>query len=109
MPIYLTKTETVSTQQDIEAGGCGEGEIVFNNRAHTFHELIALLRDEFTVCSCWPITTDIYTWFQTDPETNFRTGDVREQSLHYGTRNPTRNAKYWAKAIRYVFKEKVRA
>lgn len=97
--ILLSKTYETWSHEDLEAGETDDKGFEFEDVPHTFRELVRLLKHEFRYPSCSPASGNPYEWVSTEPDTNFRTGEETTYSLHYSHKNPSRNEKYWAKAM----------
>ena len=75
-----------------------EGETDFRFGEYTFGELVRLMR-EYNQPSCSPPSGAVYEWLNAEPETDYRTGEHIERSMHYSRDNPPRMEKYWRKAM----------
>ena len=64
-----------------------------------FRDLVEEMR-RFTYPSTSHPSGSIYEWLMTNPEPDYRTGDVIHESLHFHHENQPRAAKYWRKAMK---------
>lgn len=104
MAILVNITYEIVTEESAENGEAEESGFLAENSEYTFRELVDALREKFTNASCWPVSANVNTWFASEPDTDFRTGEVQTESIHYSRANPPKNAKYWKWAIRAAFK-----
>ena len=77
---------------------CPDGTSDVDTVHVTFRELVELMRDYSHTSSypCYGCTSDYLTW----QDSNTKTGELYEYSLHYDYKNDPRYAKYWSKALR---------
>ena len=101
--ILITKTYTECTPESAEDGDYSDQGVIQEDESYTFGELVRALR-EHRECSEYPVSDSTFTWFSSGFDmVDYQTGTERETAIHYSRANPPRNAKHWAKAIRFVF------
>ena len=99
--ILISSTYSIVTPKSAEDGENADAGFRFEDEFMTFRELVAYIRNNgYLYPSCHPATGDTCEWLNTEPETDFRTGEEETRGLHYAHRNPPRLAKYWRKAMR---------
>lgn len=105
--ILIHKTFCEVTPESAEIGDFSDSGFVWKNEPMTFKELVDLL-ENYKNASCFPIDTSIYTWFSNDFQIKWFNDCTleRQESVHYSKDNPSKNVKYWVKAIKYVFNVK---
>lgn len=97
--ILINRCYSETTPESAESGDFSDTGFIAQDEPVTFRELVEVLRSH-PVSSCWPASGDVHTWFSTYPETDYRTGTEREESVHFSRENPPHKAKYWEKAAR---------
>ena len=100
--ILLSKTYETWDEEAIELGDTEDRGFEWEDVGHTFRELVELLKWMYSE----PNSTHNPTWFSTEPDIDYRTGEQTTYSLHYSRKNEPRTAKYWQKAIEYASKYK---
>ena len=101
--LLINKFFSEVTPESAEDGELSDSGTLAENVPYTFRELIDLLR-EHSNPSCSHGRVSILTWFSTGFRVDdYATGTECEQSIHYSRDNLPRSAKYWCKAIRYVY------
>lgn len=100
--ILVNKTYSEHTPESADDGEASDEGFVCEDEPYTFRELVDELRG-YPFASTSRVTGSSYEWASTEPETDYRTGAEYQESIHYSHNNNTRAAKYWAKAMRYVF------
>lgn len=99
MPILLSQTFEIVTQESAEQGDAAERGHDWQDVPHTFREVVELISSEgFTNPSC---SHGVPRWLSTDviqDRDYFERGEHRTLSLHPG--NDARSQRYWAKACR---------
>lgn len=99
--ILITKTYDIVTYESAENGESAESGFVFEDVEYSFRELVDMIeRGGFTNSSCYPPKGDTREWLSNEPDTDYVTGDVETESIHYSDKNKPRAAKYWTKAFR---------
>ena len=73
----------------------------------SFRDLVEEMR-RFIYPSVSHPSGSIYEWLMTEPEPDYRTGDVIHESIHFDHDNPPRAAKYWRKAMKAAGLIKIR-
>lgn len=85
--------------EDDETDYCPDGECVDETTSvYSFRDLVRMMH-EFSECSSYPAQGGTREWL-TMHETDYKTGDNIERTMHYGRHNHPRYAKYWTKAMR---------
>jgi len=97
--IIISRTFDVITPESAEDGESAESGFLAESESVTFRELVSLMRAH-PVASCYPPSGEAFEWLSSYPETDYRDASERTEALHYGHKNPSRNAKYWRKAMR---------
>lgn len=99
MPIILSQTFEIVTEESAEHGEAAERGFDWENVEYTFRDLVQLIKSEgFNVPSCSPGVPD---WLSTQvirDRAFFEQGEDRTLSLHPG--RDARSQRYWAKACR---------
>ena len=100
--ILINKCFAECTPESAEYGETSDCGMTLENGEYSFKELILeLLNYPQSSCSQGINTS---TWFSTGFRIeDYATGTECEESLHYSQDNHARSAKYWNKAIRYVY------
>ena len=96
--ILISRTFDVVTPESAEDGESAESGFITESEAVTFRELVSLMRDHPNP-SCYPPSGEAYEWLSSYPETDYRDASERTEALHFDRENPSRNAKYWRKAM----------
>ncbi len=104
MTILVNITYEIVTPESAENGEAEERGFSAENAEYEFRELVRALREKFTNPSNYPIRADVNTWFTSDTDTDYLTGEEETESIHYSRDNAPKNAKYWEWAIRAAFK-----
>ena len=100
MTLLINRCYATVTPESAENGDFEDTGLVYQDADLTFRELVQELR-EFTSLSSSHSTGSIGDWASTGFETSdYRTGEEREETLHFSRENPERFHKYWAKALR---------
>jgi hypothetical protein len=100
MTLFINRCFATVTPKSAENGDFDDTGFVYQDVEFTFRELIRELR-EFTSLSSSHSTGSIGDWACTGFSTSdYRTGEEREETLHFSRENPERFHKYWAKALR---------
>ena len=105
--ILIDKTFDEVTPESAEDGDTSDSGFIVENEPMTFRELVNELRG-YPFASTARVTGSSYEWASTEPETDYRTGAEYQESIHYSYNNAPRAAKYWRKAMRYVFAKVVK-
>lgn len=99
MPIILSQTYEIVTQESAELGDAQERGFDWEDAPHTFREVVDLIeREGFTVPSC---SQGVPRWLSTEviqDSAYFERGEERTLSLHPG--EDARSQRYWAKACK---------
>lgn len=104
MTVLLSKTYSEITPESAEDGDTSDEGFVWLHVAHTFRELIEVLREHRNASSSGETSSG--TWFSCDWYTDcYETGTERQTSIHYSRDNEPRSLKYWLKAINYASKQ----
>lgn len=94
MPIILSQTYEIVTQESAELGDAQERGFDWEDAPHTFREVVDLIKDGgFIHPSDYP---GVPRWLSTEAEQDITTGDYLTKSLHPG--EDARSQRYWAKA-----------
>lgn len=96
MPIIISQTYEVYTEESIEAGEAEERGFVFEDAEITFKELVHKLKWDGYVYPSEP--SGVPRWVSNGPYADPSTGDVISDSLHPG--KDARSQRYWGKALR---------
>ena len=98
--ILISRTYETWTPEDIEAGDTDARGFEFIDEPVTFRELVDMIgREGFFYPSCSPATGSTFEWLETEPETDFKTGEQTSFALHYSSKNKPAAAKYWRAAF----------
>ena len=98
--ILISRTFETWTADDIEAGDTDSRGFEFINEPVGFRELVDMIgREGFFYPSCSPATGSAYEWLETEPDTDYRTGEQTRYALHFSSLNNPRAAKYWKRAM----------
>ena len=98
--ILISRTYETWTADDIEAGDTDSRGFEFINEPVGFRELVDMIgREGFFYPSCSPATGSPYEWLETEPDTDYRTGEQTHYALHFSSLNNPRAAKYWKRAM----------
>ena len=98
--ILISRTFETWTADDIEAGDTDSRGFEFINEPVGFRELVDMIgREGFFHPSCSPATGSTFEWLETEPETDYRTGEQTSFALHYSDKNKPAAAKYWRAAF----------
>ena len=104
--ILINKCFSECTPESAENGETSDCGMALENGEYSFKELIAELQNYPEPSSSHGLA-QVGTWFSTGFRIDdYATGTECEESLHYSQDNHARSAKYWVKAIRYVYGEK---
>ncbi len=98
--ILISRTYETWTPDDIEAGDTDSRGFEFTDEPVTFRELVDMIgREGFFCPSCSPATGSTFEWLETEPETDYRTGEQTTFALHFSHNNKPAAAKYWRAAF----------
>lgn len=98
MPILLSQTYEKITPESAEIGEAAEHGFDWEDRPHSFRELVQLIIDGgFIHPDC---SHGVPRWLSTDAELDYGSCDYEIKSLHPG--RDARSQRYWAKACRVV-------
>ena len=98
--ILISRTYETWTDDDIEAGDTDSRGFEFTDEPVTFRELVDMIgREGFFYPSCSPTTGSTFEWLETEPETDYRTGEQTTFALHFSNKNKPAAAKYWRAAF----------
>lgn len=99
IPVLIVET-TYPPPDDNDDDYCPDGEPWVHETRFTFRELVRMLQDRgYRNPSSFPIAApDRDDWLTTDMETDMRTGEIVEHSIHLAPQATDREAKYWTKA-----------
>ena len=98
--ILISRTYETWTPDDIEAGDTDSRGFEFTDEPVTFRELVDMIgREGFFRPSCSPATGSTFEWLETEPETDYRTGEQTTFALHFSHNNKPAAAKYWRAAF----------
>ncbi len=76
------------------------GEFLTENEPIGFRDLVWMMTSEgYREPSCYPPRGSTFEWLSTNPETDYQTGQSEYRTMHYSMKNPSRNDKYWRKAM----------
>ena len=92
MPILISKTFDVVTPESAEDGEAAESGFVYENEPFTFRELVREIQGGGFTRTC-------SAWLESHSETDYRTGDVRTEALHFSHANPPRAEKWFWLAV----------
>ncbi len=92
MPILISKTFDVVTHESAEDGEVAESGFVYENEPFTFRELVREIQSG-------GFTRNSSAWLDSYSETDYRTGDVRTEALHFSHANPPRAEKWFWLAV----------
>lgn len=96
MPIYLSQTYEIVTEESAENGEAAESGFDWERCAHSFREAVELIRDGgFIKPSC---SHGVPRWLSTVSEQDYITGEWETKSLHPA--NDKQSQRYWAKACK---------
>lgn len=96
MPIYLSQTYQIVTEESAANGECAESGFDWEDAPHTFRETVELIQDGgFIYPSC---SSGVPLWLSTESEQDCFTGEWESKSLHPA--NDKRSLRYWEKACR---------
>lgn len=99
--ILVNKTFTEISEESAEHGDFSESGFISENEQVSFRELVELM-SEFTEASQNPNNGNTHVWLSTGYQTNFSTGDEREECLHFSRDNSPNAAKYWRLAMKFA-------
>ena len=97
--ILIDKTFEIVTHESADHGEIEDGGFSSINEPITFRELVTALKRDFIHASQSPVTHSTRVWFTTESEQDYKTGEYRNESIHFSPSNPTRKVKYWIKAM----------
>lgn len=98
MPIILSQTYEIITEESAANGEVAESGFDWQDAPHSLREVVDLIINEgFTVPSDSP---GVPRWLSTSSQQDIHTGDYETKSLHPG-KDP-RSLRYWEKACRVV-------
>jgi len=98
--IIVNFVETVYPMPAADEGDyCPDGEGSVYETGLSFRELVGYMRG-YSQVSCYPATGATSEWLSAPSEEDWDTGEIKECSLHYHPKNPSRYAKYWRLAMR---------
>jgi hypothetical protein len=98
--ILISRTYETWTDADLEAGDTDSRGFEFTDEPVTFRELVDMIgREGFFRPSCSPATGSTFEWLETEPETDYRTGEQTTFALHFSHNNKPAAAKYWRAAF----------
>lgn len=99
--ILIDKVYEIVTEESAENGEIEESGFSAQNEPVSFREIVDMLKGEFIHASQSPVTHSTSVWFTSESEQDHMTGEYRSESIHFSHDNPSRKAKYWAKAIQF--------
>lgn len=97
--LKVTQTYEIVSHESAEYGDAEEMGFNYNDVEFTFRELVELMKEHPQASSC-PNDGDIWVWFTSYHDTDYRSGNEKSTSIHYSRKNPARNAKYWRLAAK---------
>jgi hypothetical protein len=98
--ILINRTYAILTEESVQDGDIAESGFLAKNESVTFRELVGLMESHY-MPSSMPIQASGYiTWFSSEPDQDFETGDYESTAIHYSRDNPDRKLKYWLKAAK---------
>jgi hypothetical protein len=97
--LLIDKTFEIVTHESADHGEIEDGGFSSINEPITFRELVTALKRDFIHASQSPVTRSTRVWFTTESEQDYRTGEYRNESIHFSPSNPARKVKYWIKAM----------
>jgi len=97
--LLIDKTFEVVTEESAEHGEVEDTGFSAINESVSFRELVCMLRERFIHPSQSPASRTTRVWFTSESEHDYRTGEYRDESIHFSSDNPVRKAKYWIKAM----------
>ena len=100
--ILIDKTFEIITEESAESGEVEDAGFSAINLRVSFRELVDLMRREYIHASQYPVTRSTRIWFTSESNQDYRTGDYRNESIHFSESNPKHKAKYWIKAMQYA-------
>ena len=92
MHILISKTFDVVTPESAEDGEAAESGFVYENEPFTFRELVREIQNGGFTRNC-------SAWLESYSETDYRTGDVRTEALHFSHANSPRAEKWFWLAV----------
>ena len=98
--LLIDKTFEVVTEESAEDGEVADAGFSAIGECYTFRELVSLLKSIYVYPSESPVSRSSRVWFTSETEQDYRTGEYRNESIHYSAENPSRKVKYWIKAMR---------
>ena len=99
--ILVNKTFTEISEESAEHGDFSDSGFLSENESVTFRELVELM-SEFRQPSQSPNDGNVHVWLSTGYQTNFATGDEREECLHFSRENSPNTVKYWKLAMKFA-------
>jgi hypothetical protein len=101
--IIVSVTYSIVTNESAENGDVDECGFRSEREEMSFREIVRWMRGG-SACA-YPPKGETREWVRQDQgETHewFEYGEREERCIHFHVDNPARNAKYWAKAMRYA-------
>jgi hypothetical protein len=96
--ILISRIFEIVTPESAEFGESDDAGFICQSEPVTFRELVDLMRAH-PIASSHPCEGSRYDWLSSHPETNYRDGSNRTESLHFDKSNPRSKDKYWRKAM----------
>jgi hypothetical protein len=96
--ILINKTYSIVTPESAENGEDSDSGFLSQGEKVTFRELVSLMK-EFPMPSCSQASGETWEWLTSYPETDFRSGEEKTESLHFSRENSPSLGKYWKKAM----------
>jgi hypothetical protein len=102
--ILISRTFATITPESSEQGDFDDHGFISEREEVTFTELVDLMREHIHASSSGDVNTDV--WFSTGFYTSdYRTGEEREESIHFHRENAPNVAKYWKLAHKFATKK----
>lgn len=98
--LLIDKTFEIVTEESAESGEVDDAGYSAINERVTFRELVEMMRDSYIHASQFPVTRSTRVWFTSELEQDYKTGEYRNESIHFSESNPASKAKYWIKAMK---------
>lgn len=99
--IKIDKTFELVTPESAQEGEVAEHGFLLEGENLSFRELVSLMQ-AYNNPSSYPASGSIFEWLSAYPEPDYLTGGEFTESIHYSADNPTKNQKYWKKAMLFA-------
>lgn len=99
--ILISRYYSTVTPESAEDGDIEDSGEVYTDTEFTFRELVREMRDFSHASQAPGPVSNVNTWLSSGYEdVDYRTGEAREETLHFSRENPERLGKYWIKAAK---------